>query len=123
MPEPPGILALYPHLRETPSRKPSQRTDWNVRDAEALLVLVGLGGIDVSEGTQRAIQHAEGLSKSVAIVSVVDDDTEIRVCRFLKPFDNRPVCIAGPRESESPGLQRAALRVLGPALSGQVAGN
>jgi hypothetical protein len=31
----PGLLATYPHLRETPSRDPAQRTDWNVRDADA----------------------------------------------------------------------------------------
>ena len=123
MPEPPGILALYPHLRETPSRQPSQRTDWNVRDSEALLVLVGQGGIDVSKGTLRAIQHAEALGKSFAIVSVVEDDAEIRLRRFLKPFDNLPVCIAGPRESESPGLQGAALIVLRSALSAQAAGS
>ena len=123
MPEPPGILALYPRLRETPSREPSQRTDWNVRDSEALLVLLGRGGIDVSKGTQRAVRHAESLGKSVATVSIIDHDTETRVRQFLKTFDNRPVCIAGPRESESPGLQAVALRVLRPALSALVQGS
>ena len=122
MPEPPGILALYPRLRETPSKEPAQRTDWNVRDSEALLVFVGQGGIDASKGTQRAVQYAEGLGRPVAIVSVLDHDIERRVGRFLETFDNVPICIAGPRESESPGLQRAALGVLRPALAAQPAG-
>src|ERR1700726_1211464 len=29
---PPGLLTIYPHLIETPSESPEQRTDWNVRD-------------------------------------------------------------------------------------------
>jgi hypothetical protein len=34
MPEPPGVLARYPRLEETPSEDPAQRTRWNVRDSE-----------------------------------------------------------------------------------------
>src|SRR3984893_7494400 len=29
---PPGLLTIYPHLMETPSESPEQRTEWNVRD-------------------------------------------------------------------------------------------
>ena len=36
------IDARYP-LRETPSADPSQRTEWNVRDSDATLVLTGAG--------------------------------------------------------------------------------
>ena len=36
-PEPPGVLARYPLLRETPSADPAQRTEWNVRDSDASL--------------------------------------------------------------------------------------
>ena len=38
-PEPPGLLALYPELRETPLENVSQRTVWNVRDADATLII------------------------------------------------------------------------------------
>jgi len=37
MRDPPGVLARYPHLRETPDPDPKQRTEWNVRDADATL--------------------------------------------------------------------------------------
>jgi len=68
MPEPPGVLALYPGLRATPSAVPEQRTDWNVRDCDALLVLAGEGGVDVSPGTMRAGMRRdyEGQSPSSA---------------------------------------------------------
>ena len=117
MPEPPGILALYPDLRETPSAEPEQRTDWNVRDSNSLLVLVGQAGVEVSKGTMRAVRHAEGLSKPTAIVSVLDRDAETRLRDFLAPFDGQLVCIAGPRESEAPGLQAAARGLLLSGLS------
>src|SRR2546425_1493353 len=32
---PPGLLMKYPHLMETPSKSPEQRTEWNVRDSAA----------------------------------------------------------------------------------------
>ena len=37
---PPGLLTKYPHLRETPSKSPEQRTKWNVRDSAATVVFV-----------------------------------------------------------------------------------
>lgn len=117
MPEPPGLLAFYPELRQTPSREPAQRTDWNVRDSDALLVLVGRGGLDVSKGTLRAVSYAERLGRPVGIVGVTEQDTEHRVRAFLTLFAEQRVCIAGPRESESPGLQASALLMLQPVLA------
>ena len=35
-PLPPGLLADYPELRETPSAGTSQRTRWNMRDTDAI---------------------------------------------------------------------------------------
>jgi hypothetical protein len=49
-PAPPGLLARYPKLKETPLADPAQRTEWNVRDADACLIMVDAGGIDVSRG-------------------------------------------------------------------------
>ncbi|BAQ17295.1 YpsA SLOG family protein [Methyloceanibacter caenitepidi] len=117
MPEPPGLLALYPNLRETPSDKPEQRTDWNVRDSDALLVLVGREGLGVSTGTERAVRHAVSSGKPVCVASVAEQEAGDRVRAFLRPFTGKPVCIAGPRESESPGLQAAALSKLQPVLA------
>lgn len=117
LPQPPGLLALYPNLRETPSPEPEQRTDWNVRDSAALLVLVGQGGLAVSKGTQRAVRHAESLGKPVAIIDLSEPDPVRRARDFLSAFAEGAVCIAGPRESELPGLQAAARPVLESALS------
>ena len=44
-PTPPGILTKYPRLQQTPLADPAQRTEWNVRDADACLILVDAGGV------------------------------------------------------------------------------
>src|ERR1700733_1837307 len=57
-PDPPGVLAKYPKLKETPLADPAQRTEWNVRDADACLIIVDAGGIDISRGTALARELA-----------------------------------------------------------------
>ena len=39
MPEAPGIRAAFPELKETPSSDVAQRTQWNVRDSHATLII------------------------------------------------------------------------------------
>src|ERR687895_47647 len=58
-PNPPGVLAAYPRRTETPLADPAQRTEWNVRDADACLILVDAGGLGVSKGTALAQARAE----------------------------------------------------------------
>jgi hypothetical protein len=50
MPRPPGVLALYPMLQETPLGDHVQRTEWNVRDSDALMVLLDDHGLCSSGG-------------------------------------------------------------------------
>ena len=61
--QPPGLLARYPLLRETPSAEPIQRTEWNVRDADRLMILIDVSGIGVSKGTVAARDCARALGK------------------------------------------------------------
>ena len=114
--EPPGVLAFYPGLRETPSAKPEQRTDWNVRDSDGLLLLVGQGGIAVSKGTVRAAARAEAAGKSAIIVDVDGPDAVRRVRKVLTSFAGKDLCIGGPRETEVPRIYAKARSVLEAAL-------
>src|SRR6185295_9106746 len=47
-PEPPGLLAKYSHFKETPDPYPLQRTEWNVRDSDAALIITDAAGLSVS---------------------------------------------------------------------------
>src|SRR6202140_24126 len=51
---PPGLLAKYPSLKETPLPDPAQRTEWNVRDADACMIVITAGGLSGSKGTALA---------------------------------------------------------------------
>lgn len=116
MPEPPGLLALYPHLRETPLTEPAQRTEWNVRDADRLMILVDSSGIVVSKGTEAAREHARRLGKP-CIVLDVDSGGALKLARaFLGEGQAFSVCIAGPRESEAPCIYSKARAFLSELL-------
>ena len=66
-PEPPGVLANYPQLAETPLADPAQRTEWNVRDADAYLIVVDVvGGLEVSHGTALARDQAARVRRCAA---------------------------------------------------------
>ena len=52
-PEPPGVLALYPELVETPSGDVLQRTEWNIRDSTCTIVLDARAGTSPGTDVQR----------------------------------------------------------------------
>ncbi len=108
-PRPPGLLTAYPALRECPSVEAGTRTEWNVRDSDATLV-VSLGDPTVSSGTALTRQVAARLARPLLVARVSDASA---VTRWLTELDDRlTLNVAGPRESEEPGLYAAAYPVL-----------
>jgi Circularly permutated YpsA SLOG family len=120
MTEPPGLLAHYPHLRETPSAEPAQRTEWNVRDSDASLILVDAGGVAVSAGTALAEKLAAQYKKPLLVLDVNAKDAAVRIRAWLAallaahtggaPFR---LAIGGPRQSEAGGIYAKARALLG----------
>jgi hypothetical protein len=121
LPEPPGLLALYPHLRETPESASRQRTEWNVRDSDLLMVLVDRAGLRVSPGTTLALPVAATVGMPHVVIDLDEVDALARAHAFVDRMQGA-LCIAGPRESEAPGIDakaRAFLRaLLGPNRAG-----
>jgi hypothetical protein len=116
-PDPPGLLAKYPHLRETPDRHPLQRTEWNARDGDAILILTDSQGLCVSIGTQRAHKWAGRHGKPHLVLDVNDRDAVAHakawMCAQRKRFGpHMGLSIGGPRESEAPGIYQRAKAVL-----------
>src|SRR3954447_1438443 len=69
-PDPPGLLAKYPLLRETPLADPAQRTEWNIRDSDVILIIAGAAGRLNSKGTELGRDLAEEFGKPLLIVDV-----------------------------------------------------
>jgi hypothetical protein len=115
-PHPPGLLAKYPLLRETPLPDPAQRTDRNIRDSDAVLIIAAAGPL-ASEGTELGYDLAQKFGKSLLVVDVVDPNELGRTVDWLsgqlslrgKSF---ALGIGGPRESEAPGIYAKTVRFL-----------
>jgi hypothetical protein len=109
LPEPPGLVARYPHLRETPDADPTERTRWNVRDSDRLLVLTDSSGISVSKGTELAREVALKRERPCLVLDLDAKDALEQARAFLDVGEgDMAVCIAGPRESEAPGIYAKA---------------
>ena len=102
----------YP-LRETPSADPAQRTEWNVRDSDGTLLLVSTAQ---SPGTELTHGIARRLGRPVfeAHLHAPADPDAFR--RWLHAHNIRTLNVAGPRESESPGVYASACAWLRAAL-------
>ena len=105
LPRAPGLLAIYDGLRETPLLSPRQRTKWNIRDADRLMVLVDRAGVKVSQGTEAARDLADRLDKTHIVLDLDVSDALERALAWLGEGErSASLCIAGPRESEAPGI-------------------
>ncbi len=110
------ISSKYHGLRETGSADVSERTVLNVRASNALLVLTDGNH---SGGTQLAIQEAERLRIPVCVIVIEESNEENavkRITEFLHDTSPDNVNVAGPRESEAPGIEIRARSVLEKAL-------
>jgi hypothetical protein len=117
--KPPGVLNLYPELRETPDADPRQRTEWNVRDSDRLMVLVDHAGLPASKGTMFALACAKALAKPHIVIDIGAGDARDLAADFLSQGQGPlAVCIAGPRESEAPGIYAKARDFLSNLLAG-----
>ena len=116
-PSPPGVLSKYPLLKETPLSDPGQRTEWNVRDANAILIVVGAGGTAVSKGTALAVELAQRDRHPTLTIDPSDQGARTRAIAWLAAqraaFGEAFVLsVGGPRESEAPGIYARALEFL-----------
>jgi hypothetical protein len=112
------IPSRYRGLVETPTGDPAERTRWNVRDADAvLLVLRG----PPKGGTLLALESARELGRPVLELDL-SRRSEASAAGALQGWLRRRrlplrLNVAGPRESEAPGVYEEARRVLEQGLA------
>ncbi len=121
--QPPGLRARYPRLSETPLADPGQRTAWNVRDAQACMILVDAGGLPVSRGTGLACDLAARHGRPLVVLDLrapgALPDAASWLSRQLAAFGpDLSLAIGGPRESEAPGIYQRAAAFLRGLLAG-----
>lgn len=110
------IPSHYPNLRETESSDPAVRTEWNVRDSDATLVLThgepATGSALTLEFARRAAKPH--LHLDLAARSLADATLELRT--WLAAVEPRSLNVAGPRHSQDPAIFEATKRALLKAL-------
>ncbi len=104
--KPPGLLARYPNFVATDSDDPAVRSALNVRDSNATLVVSR--GDAPSPGTSATRRAARDLARPLLEVDFLIPSSTSALRAFLADVDS-PIAlnVAGPRESESPGLYRS----------------
>jgi hypothetical protein len=112
-PGPPGLLAHYSDLKETPLADPAQRTEWNVRDADACLIVVDGSGHEASAGTALASDWAHRYRKPLLVAKLGNTDVLKRSTLWLRVQQAKhgagpKLAVGGPRESEAPGIYQRA---------------
>lgn len=102
-----GRISAQYKLRATPKADPAQRTFFNVRDSDGVLILGRLG---MSQGTQLAWRTAQNLGKPVYHSEFAEINKSL--FEWLEMLRSGAVNVVGPRESEAPGVYKHAFRFL-----------
>jgi Circularly permutated YpsA SLOG family len=112
-----AIPPLY-RLKETPSRKYAQRTEWNVRDSDATVVFSVAPNPAGGTALTLAVAHRLGkpflhLCRDAASV----DESAARLRSFLDKHQVERLNIAGPRASQEPEVAAFVRSVLQAAIA------
>jgi hypothetical protein len=95
LPDPPGLLATYPLMQESPSLDPAERTRLNVRDSTATLVVSPRHL--VAGGTLLTVEEAMRLERPCLVTT----SPVAEVATWLDALEVPCVLnVAGPRASE-----------------------
>jgi hypothetical protein len=107
------IPTAYP-LRETPSAAYPERTAWNVRDSDGTLVITRGRP---RGGTALTVSLARRAGKPVFVVDLEGDASVPNIRVLLAEHEIHVLNVAGPRESEAPGIHDQAAAFLRAMLS------
>ncbi len=97
-------------LRETPTASYAQRTEWNVRDADATFILTR-GAL--SGGTKLTAELAARYGRPLLAVDLADVPELSDLLHWLDENSISVLNVAGPREEGAPGVQSQAGELLG----------
>ena len=106
----------YPNLREADSPVPAVRTELNVRDSDAT-VIISHGALVGGSALTRSL--ALDLGKPLLhlnLDSVSERDASVTLREWLVRIEPARLNVAGARESEDPTIHAATKRVLRAAL-------
>ena len=107
-----GIIPDKYLLEEAFTDDYSERTKLNIRDSDGTLVLVYKIPVDVNNGTILTINYAQKEKKPLLVVALDNCDLVNIVIQWIDEHSIEVLNIAGPRESQSPGIYNTSFKFL-----------
>ncbi|QDT64532.1 putative molybdenum carrier protein [Calycomorphotria hydatis] len=104
-----GVIAERYPLHETPDSDYTVRTKWNVRDSDGTLILYRG---ELSGGTLLTAKIAMELQKPVRLIEFEQPVPPLQVAGWLRVNRIAVLNVAGPRESNTPGIYDDACEYL-----------
>jgi hypothetical protein len=116
-----GVIPPAYQLRETDSAEYEERTEKNILDSDATLIVVRVK--ELSGGTAFTKTCAEQQGRPFLVIC--EQDGLLRgaaaLSKFLEQNQVRTLNVAGPRESQAPGLGKFVRELLEAALVAKLA--
>jgi hypothetical protein len=114
-----GKIPMEFDLKESPYERSnaashvarSLRTEWNVRDADATLILMPTSYL-IDSGTKWTIDCCTAMNKAYLICDPHEKESKRNIQNWLKEHRPSILNVAGPSESNAPGIQDAAKALL-----------
>jgi hypothetical protein len=104
------------NLRETPTDKYPQRTEWNVRDSDGTVIFT-IGSV-LKTGSKKTFDLAQKHHKPVLHLYQQDgSQPEMNLVRFIGSHNIRVLNVAGTRGSKEPEVGAFVTEVLRKALA------
>lgn len=111
-----GLIPDWYHLEEHPSPKYADRTERNILDSDATLVLYRSG---LEGGTLKTFRYAGEVGKPCLKIRLTYPGRIERVREWLVSKNVRTLNIAGPRASKDPEIYQEAMDYLVKLLGGR----
>lgn len=93
-------------LKETVSSDYSERTKKNIDDSDGTLIVIDGDLKSITDGTILTIQDLKRKNKPYFLINLSHEFSESKLGQWIKKNDISILNVAGPRESQSPGIHK-----------------
>jgi hypothetical protein len=109
-----STIAKHYKLKETYTSEYSERTKLNIRDSDGTLILTPETLDKITDGTILTIREVKEKNKPCLIISLtqIQDFNFKDILSWIKENHIKILNIAGPRESQSPGIYNMAYKFI-----------
>ena len=99
-------------LVETQSSDFNERTIMNIENSDGTLIIVPRIPVKVTDGTILTINTVKSKGVPYLIVGLTDRLHYSEITRWIKLNDIKTLNVAGPRESQAPGIYESSRKIL-----------